>query len=348
MNYLRNAWYAAAWSEEIGRTPLSRKFLDQPITLFRATSGIPVALADRCPHRFAPLSKGKLVEDAIECPYHGLRFDTDGRCVYNYHGPVPKAASVHRYPMMERYGVAWIWMGEPDAAREKSLPDFGIFGGDERFAIVRGYLSVTGNYQLVIDNLLDLSHGQFLHPAFANANSGEHMRFHMKVDGSTVWANYEFNGEPVVPFVRPFWESPSQTCDRWADMRWEAPSNLHLDVGVTECGHPREEGLLLPSAHFLTPETSETTHYFWMNARNHRIDDEALDKLVWQATDDAFRNQDEPIISLCQNRMAGKDFEELNPILLSTDRAAARARRMLARLISAEQASQQLDGNTKT
>src|SRR4051794_6661097 len=115
MNYLRNVWYAAAWSEEIGRTPLGRKLLDRPITLFRATSGTSVALADRCPHRFAPLSKGKLVEDAIQCPYHGLRFDTDGRCVYNYHGPVPKAASVHRYPMMERYGVAWIWMGEPDA-----------------------------------------------------------------------------------------------------------------------------------------------------------------------------------------------------------------------------------------
>src|SRR3546814_16896615 len=75
--YLRNAWYAAAWSEEIGGTPLGRTFLEQPVVLFRETDGTTVALADRCPHRFAPLSKGKLVGNAIECPYHGLRFGAD-------------------------------------------------------------------------------------------------------------------------------------------------------------------------------------------------------------------------------------------------------------------------------
>src|SRR3546814_11561118 len=110
--YLRNAWYAAAWSEEIGGTPLGRTFLEQPVVLFRETDGTTVALADRCPHRFAPLSKGKLVGNAIECPYHGLRFGADGQCVHNYHGPVTKAASVHRYPVMECYGLAWIWMGD--------------------------------------------------------------------------------------------------------------------------------------------------------------------------------------------------------------------------------------------
>lgn len=336
VNYLRNAWYAAAWSDEIGRTPLARTFLDEPVVLFRELEGEPVALADRCPHRFAPLSKGKLVEDTIECPYHGLRFNGAGSCVFNYHGPVPKAATVQRYPVMERYGLAWIWMGDAEQAREDKLPDFGTFATDGRFAVARGYLPVSGNYMLAVDNLLDLTHAQFLHPALGNANSSEHVTNKMKSEGSTVWSNYFFNAEPVTPFTKMVWESSSETCDRWADMRWEAPSNLFLEVGVTECGESRENAILMPSTHFLTPETAKTSHYFWMNARNVRLEDEALTEMFRVGTDSAFRNEDEPMIALVQERMGDSDFEDLKPVFLTTDRAAGRARQILNRLIDAE------------
>lgn len=335
-NYLRNAWYAAAWSDEIVRAPLSRKFLDEPVVLYRDTDGTPVALRDRCPHRFAPLSKGKLIGDAIECPYHGLRFGSDGRCVYNYHGPIPKAASVHRYPVMERYGLAWIWMGDVDQAREDKLPDFGSFSSDSGFAFARGYLAVTGNYQLVVDNLLDLTHGQFVHPDFGNPGT---TKFDTSWEGATVRANYKFDGEPVAAAVRPFWHSPSENYDRWADMRWEAPCNLFLEVGVKECGQSRDGAVLMPATHFLTPETKDSTHYFWMLARNRLVDDEAMTELVWQITDNAFRNQDEPMIAMVCERMAGGDFEDLNPIFLPTDRAAGRARQILKQLIDAERSA---------
>ncbi|WP_144095919.1 aromatic ring-hydroxylating dioxygenase subunit alpha [Croceicoccus sediminis] len=335
--YLRNAWYAAAWSDEIGRTQLARTFLDEPVVLFRETDDTPVALADRCPHRFAPLSEGALVGDAIQCPYHGLRFGSDGACIHNYHGPVPKAASVRRYPLMERYGVTWIWMGDAEQAHEDRLPDFGGFYGNERFAVARGYLHVKGNYQLAVDNLLDLTHAQFLHPALGNPDSSEHVTFKMKSDSSTVWASYFFDGEPVTPFKKMVWDSPSETCDRAADMRWEAPSNLYLEVATTECGQPRDENaLLIPSTHFLTPETGKTAHYFWMNARNCRIDDEKLTEMFRESTDKAFRHEDEPMIALVQERMGDNDFDSLNPVFLTTDRAAGKARQILTKLIDAE------------
>lgn len=338
MEYLRNAWYAAAWSDEVGRTPLARTFLDQPVVMFREEDGTPVALADRCPHRFAPLSKGKLVENAIECAYHGLRFGGDGGCVYNYHGPVPKAATVQAFPLMERYGLAWIWMGDAAQASEDKLPDFGSFDTDPRFAVVRGYLPVSGNYQLAVDNLLDLTHAQFLHPALGNADSSDHSTFNMKSEDSTVWAKYFFKGEPVTPFTRMVWESKSEACDRWAHMRWKAPSNLYLEVGVTECDGPSDEALLIPSYHFLTPETAKTSHYFWVNARNVRIDDKALDEIFWKGIDSAFRHEDEPMIALVQERMGDADFDDLRPIFLTTDGAAGRARQILTRLINAERA----------
>ena len=78
--FLRNAWYVAAWSGEVADAPLARTLLGEPVVLFRVEDGAPVALQDRCCHRQLPLSMGKVVGSEIQCGYHGLRFDAEGRC----------------------------------------------------------------------------------------------------------------------------------------------------------------------------------------------------------------------------------------------------------------------------
>ena len=86
--YLRNAWYVAAWSDDLldGQL-LPRTIMKEPIVLYRKSDGKVVALEDRCPHRFAPLHMGKIVNgDCVQCPYHGLEFDASGACVLNPHG----------------------------------------------------------------------------------------------------------------------------------------------------------------------------------------------------------------------------------------------------------------------
>jgi len=85
MKFLKNAWYCAGWGDDLGATTLSAiTILEEPILLYRRDDGTPVAIGDRCPHRFAPLHQGKLAEARIECPYHGLRSDAEGRCVNNF------------------------------------------------------------------------------------------------------------------------------------------------------------------------------------------------------------------------------------------------------------------------
>ena len=78
--FVRNAWYVAALSDEVGRPPLARRILDVPVMLYRKLDGQPVALEDRCAHRSFPLSRGTLDGDSVVCGYHGARYDCTGRC----------------------------------------------------------------------------------------------------------------------------------------------------------------------------------------------------------------------------------------------------------------------------
>ena len=338
MNYLQNAWYAAAWNHEISTGTLARTLLEQPVVFYRDEAGKPVALADRCPHRFAPLSRGKVSGGVIECPYHGLRYDAAGACVHNPHGPIPKAAKVKSYPLLERYGLVWIWMGHAEAADASMLPRFDVIADDENYAIVKGYLHLNGNYELVTDNLLDLSHAQFLHPLLGNPDSAQRNRFRMHKEGNTVWAYNDMPGEPVTKLFQMMWRSQSTVGDRRLHMRWDPPSNLLLDVGFTECGRPVSEGPSMPSAHLLTPETEHSTHYFWAAARDSLRDDAALSERIRESIDAAFRLEDEPMIAACQARMGTTDLLSLKPVFLVTDAAAGMARRTLAVLIANEQA----------
>ena len=105
--FLRNCWYAAAWDDEVTETPLARTILGEPVVLYRTAEGRPAALADRCCHRALPLSMGRLVGETLQCGYHGLRFDTEGRCVaVPGQTTIPPGARVRAFPLAERHG--WV------------------------------------------------------------------------------------------------------------------------------------------------------------------------------------------------------------------------------------------------
>src|SRR5215475_7110115 len=122
--WIANAWYVAAWSHELeaGRL-LARTIIDQPLVLYRTNDGEIVALEDRCCHRFAPLSLGRLEGDELRCMYHGLKFAPDGRCV-EIPGQklIPQSAFVRHYPLVVRGSWVWLWMGDAALADPAAIP----------------------------------------------------------------------------------------------------------------------------------------------------------------------------------------------------------------------------------
>jgi vanillate O-demethylase monooxygenase subunit len=161
--FLRNAWYVAAQADEVGRTPLGRILLGEPVVLFRKEDGSAVALEDRCCHRRAPLHKGKILGDLLQCGYHGFTFDATGACVrIPGQDRVPPSVGVKAYPLVEQHGFLWIWMGERAKADPALIPDFHR-NRDPGWKAVGSRLPIAANYLLVVENLIDLSHVGFVH-----------------------------------------------------------------------------------------------------------------------------------------------------------------------------------------
>lgn len=259
MPYLTNAWYVAGWSAELDEGQLlPRTFLERPVVLFRDESGQAGALTDMCAHRFAPLSRGKTVDGHVQCGYHGLRFDRSGACVFSPQTPdrPPPNAKVHAYPTVERQTLIWIWMGNPALADPALIPDYPILA-DPALTPVTGYSLINGHYMLVVDNLMDLSHPEFLHTGSLGSPANSTAQYTVEVKGSrAVRSNRWFDAGPIPPAFEQRYPSSGKPVQHWANMRWEAPSNLVLDVGVAEVGMPRSTGHNSWSGHLLTPEVA--------------------------------------------------------------------------------------------
>lgn len=337
MNFIQDAWYCAGLAHELQVGALKPiTILGEPVVVFRKADGTAAALADRCPHRFAPLSMGQVCEGEVQCPYHGLRFDATGQCTHNPHGDtsIPKAAKVRAYPLLERHGALWLWMGDATEADPAELPDFSDTDERAGWSRIQGYLHVKANYQLLIDNLLDLSHVPFLHPFLASSGPPPpEFRPDIRINqhGDSVIAINEFHSMPNTPLYQMLWEheTPPALTDMRANIRWDSPSTLLLDTGATHVDQARDKGPSAPSSHWLTPETETTTHYFWAAVRDRYVGNPEVSTQMAAGFAAAFRDEDEPMIEACQRNMGTADLMSLKPVLLQTDGAAVRARRII-------------------
>ena len=331
MPFLHNAWYCAAWDHEVTRAPVARRILGKPILMFRKEDGTAVALGDRCPHRFAPLSKGTVTGDRIQCAYHGLVFDANGSCVLNPHGDgvIPPATRTPSYPFVERQHALWIWMGDPKHADPSKIVDLDFIGPQDN-PVLTGYIHMEANYLLVTDNLLDLTHAPYLHGNDIAPQTKTREAIFQAGD-NWVESTYLTRSAPTPALQRPFYDA--DVGDHHTRMRWTAPGVLRQFLAMTEVDHAPEEGAVSTNVHLLTPETEDATHYFWGTARNRRVGDAAIDGAIRNMVHKAFVTEDETMVAACRDYMGTNDLLSLRPVVLQTDVAAFRARKILERMV---------------
>jgi len=338
--YVRNAWYVAAWDHEITRSMKRRILLDEPVVLFRTDAGKPVALEDRCCHRQAPLSMGKLIGNVVKCPYHGLEFDSTGKCVrVPSQDMVPASARVRAYPIVEKNHWLWIWMGDPAKADPARIEDF-HFLDDPAWRFGGNYLHVEANYLLLVENLLDTTHLPFLHPNTLGTDSFARSEFEVKREGDRITvARYLMNDLPA-PFHKQMGDFPDgMKVDRWQVTHYGPPSFVKLDVGSAPVGGTdvrrgeRSQGVNMWNLNAITPETEKTAHYFFAQAYNFKLDQPWIADMLAKQVRDIFM-EDMAMVKAQQQNM---DLGPSPTVNLGQDKAWVAMRGIVDRLIKEEQ-----------
>jgi phenylpropionate dioxygenase-like ring-hydroxylating dioxygenase large terminal subunit len=160
---LKHAWYAVARSPDLARQILAVRLLGRSYVVWRDGTGAVVAAPDRCPHREAPLSLGRLDDGELECAYHGWRFGESGRCVLvpsaNEGVPVPPKAHLPTIHAAERYGLVWLCPGEP-ASGIPEVP----YDTDPAYRRLNVDVECwSASATRMTDNFLDITHFPFVH-----------------------------------------------------------------------------------------------------------------------------------------------------------------------------------------
>lgn len=333
--YLRNCWYQAGWAEELADGPLVRTLLDTPLLIFRTEAGL-AALHDRCPHRFAPLSMGKTCAGVVTCGYHGLAFDAAGKCVANPHGPITSAMRVAAFPAVERHTAIWVWLGDLALADPATIPDLSYIDETPETARIRFHLPTKANYQLLTDNIMDLSHADYLHPASLGGVVTD-AKARMFKRGEKLVAEWVNEGCQAPGLFQAKVPSPAKA-DYWIEVEWQAPAVMTLSTAVIPAGTERAVQDEIYALHNMTPETETTTHYFVGATRRDRMEDAGFTAFLRPMLEHAFMGEDKPMIEAQQRRMGTPDLWSLNPILLKIDGPAVSVRRALEARIEAERA----------
>lgn len=326
-------WYVAAKAAEVGRSPLGRTICNEPLVMFRRQDGTLAVLDDRCPHRLYQLSKGAVVGDEIECGYHGLRFDGAGACTHiPAQGKIPSRFGVRSFPAVERSGLVFVFMGDAARADPATIPDFAenVAPG---WTPVGGYRLVEANYQLVIDNLLDLTHLTFVHKTTLAGPGIQENPLVVTVDGDKVHARREMPNvapAPIFRIMRDF----GAAIDRYQNITFLPPNHVHIRIDATPPGArddpDRVHHVVL---NHLTPETERTTHYFWSVARRMRLDDATVSHKLYEMNRAAFEEDAEVLRH--QQKMIDRDPSGALANL-DADKAIAAARRIVRGMVEAE------------
>jgi vanillate O-demethylase monooxygenase subunit len=338
---VRNAWYIAAWGDEIGAEPLARRICGDPLVLFRDGAGRIGVLADRCCHRAAPLHMGRTVEAGIECGYHGLVFDASGKCV-SIPGQrlIPADACVRSYPAVEKDQLVWVWMGEAAKADPSLIVDFPFHNDKANWPNKHDVYPIKGNYMLMVDNLMDLTHLGYLHAKTVGGNPSAHVDAEMKTTRTPTglkFTRWMRNSVPPPSYVKA--AGFAGRVDRCQEFEFVAPSTVLQWTGATDVGTAygdpqRDFRFQFRLFHGLTPETETSCFYFWSVANGYRQNEPEATEQLYREIAPTFV-EDRVMVEAQQTRLG--EFGETGLVDIASDATRMHMRRMVERLLADEQ-----------
>jgi phenylpropionate dioxygenase-like ring-hydroxylating dioxygenase large terminal subunit len=337
--FLKNCWYVAAWDHEVTAAPLARTLLCEPVVLYRTGDGTAVALEDRCCHRALPLSMGKVIGDRLQCGYHGLEFDKGGVCVkVPGQTHIPPGAAVRAYPTVERWKYIWIWMGDPALADEALIPNWWWFDHPEWDVVKGKYLRLDCNYELITDNLLDLSHLSYVHLQTLGTTDITEFPIKTEREQNMVRMTRWIIDRPAPPMFQKLGRFTG-TVDRWQIVETISPCHTQIKAGACDSGtcDPAQGepsvGMHIRSLNAPTPETDKSTFYFFGHARDFALGDEQVSADLFKMVSQTF--DEDTVILEAQQKMLDRDPSA--PLIdINVDAPGLAARQMLRRDIAVE------------
>jgi len=342
--FLMDSWYMAAWDHGlIDGKLVARTILEEPVLLYKGDSGRVVALDNRCCHRGAKLSNGRLEGDDVRCMYHGLKFDPSGTCIQiPGQDNIPKGLGVRSYPVVEKQRIVWIWMGEPAKADPALIIDIPYLD-DPGWRGVPGYMHYKANYLLIVDNLSDFSHLAFVHTKTLGGT--EEYAFKSKPvaverldDGFRV-ERWHMDA-PVPPFHAKVVKKLKRV-DRRNIGRMHIPGIFFLESLFAPAGSGVEKGNRegakeYRNCQFFTPETRGTTHFFWNYLHDYDLQDPTIALSLHDSMVQGFL-EDKYIIEAQQETLDADPSFRFHGIV--ADAPLAHFRRTLQKGIDAELAA---------
>lgn len=335
--YILDSWYVAGLSSDFEQSLKSVKLLEEPIVFFRTESGEPVALEDACPHRKLPLSCGRLNDGVVECGYHGLTFDKTGRCVYSPTQPesIPNVG-VKSYPVVDRYGLLWIWMGDASLANPNEIFHIENYDNPTWGKTPGGSMDIACHYLYVTDNLLDPSHVAWVHvSSFAGGGTEDVPLKVEKLENGVLVSRWMRDREPP-PYYAPML-SFEGNCDRKQHYECRLPSIAINKSIFTPAGCGGDDNNLPDTSfinisyNFMTPIDADNTRYFWFQHRNGDPDNQELSEKMFELAKLAFI-EDRDILIEVHNGMKHKRTRNIN---LGIDAGSMRFRKMIEKRIEA-------------
>jgi phenylpropionate dioxygenase-like ring-hydroxylating dioxygenase large terminal subunit len=348
MEFVRDQWYVAAYGTEIGRELFSRTVCGESILFWRTGSGEVTAMTDRCVHRRFPLSEppSHLVGDTVVCGYHGFTYGADGVCVaVPGQTRIPRTARLATFAVKEQDSFVWVWIGDRAKADESLIPRapwLDLSG----WTSVYGMEPLAARFDLLVDNLLDLSHETYLHGGYIGTPEVAHTPITTEVDEerNIVYVSRHMDDAACPPFYARSTGIEGRIV-RWQDIEYHPPCLYLLHSRIAPVGvYPAPDGKDDDAFHVevvyaITPETETSTHDFWAVARDFALTDSSVSDFLRESNrtvvlqDVTALNKLEQVIA---TEPAG--YQELS---INIDTGGLAARRILKRMAgSAEPAPQ--------